>query len=116
MLNCTQNQSWVRYYNDKAVYQISYQNVHPLLRKWMETVSGISNRLNDRQTAAKQYALPFSKGGGIKKKTYYSLINGLCVYCTSKQGIKLMLDSCEKALIAIYAFTVTVFIFSGHLH
>lgn len=29
----------------------------------METVGGHTDRPTDRQTAAKQYALPFSKGG-----------------------------------------------------
>lgn len=71
--------------------------------------------MTDRQQQSNSLFL-FRRGGGIKKITYYSLISGFCVYCTSKQGIKLMLDSCEKALIDIYAFTVTVFIFSGHLH
>jgi hypothetical protein len=45
-----------RYSYDKSVYQISFKYLHPVRRKQTET------GWTDRQTAAKQYALPSSKG------------------------------------------------------
>lgn len=100
---CTQNQT---YYHDKSVYQVSFQYVQRLRRKWTEhankwnfTKSKGHNSIvliikpdldiiiidlytkfhlntynlfekkkgnycrTGRQTAAKQYALPFSNGG-----------------------------------------------------
>jgi len=32
LLDCTQYQTWPRYYYDKPVYQISFQYIHPLRR------------------------------------------------------------------------------------
>jgi hypothetical protein len=36
-LNRTQNLTWTRYSHDKSVYQISFQYVYPVQRKWTKT-------------------------------------------------------------------------------
>jgi hypothetical protein len=123
-LNRTQNQTWPRYSYYKSVYQISFQYVHPVQRKWTETANYwnfskskghnsvqngsivpkteldldiltinlyikfhfnmcnqceenerklLMDRPTDRQTAAKQYALPSSKGGITITQLVYEL-------------------------------------------
>jgi hypothetical protein len=62
MVRYTQNRTWPRYLPDKTVYQISFQYVQWLLRKWTETKW--TDRPTDRPTdSSKAICPPFFEGG-----------------------------------------------------
>jgi hypothetical protein len=79
-LNDTQDTAWPRYSYDKPVYQISFQYVQPVQRKWTET----ANHWNFSKSKGHNSV----KNGSIVPKTKLDLNNDNSVYQISFQYVQ----------------------------